>query len=99
MLDAYVDRKIADLDQLVVDPPADCKSENIAKFPTYSRCKESGIFSIEANQVRIPLLVLLVMDRFIHLLPHKALQTPFDLNWGLLEVVGMGSLYLRLLSI
>jgi len=99
MLDACVDRIIPSLSSYVVAHPHDDSINRLKdRFPTYQKCVESGIFVIKDKVVRIPLIPLLVMDRIVNVLPHKSLKSPFDPNWGGLEVIGMAAIYLRLLS-
>ena len=99
LLDAYVDRYIPDLSMKVVAPPSDPALEHLKhRYPTYRDCLDSGMFTMRNNVVRIPLMILLVMDQIVNVLPHKSLRSPFDPNWGKLEVVGMTAVYLRLLS-
>lgn len=99
LLDAFVDRKIVDLAIPIVQPFTDPDLKHLQhRFPTYQSCVDSGLFTMTDNIVRIPLIGLLVMDKIVNVLPHKSLNSPFDPNWGTMEVVGMAAIYLRLLS-
>jgi len=83
LLDAYVNRYIDDLTTLIVQPSTDPALQYLEKrYPRYESCVTNGMFAMPDNIVRIPLMVLLVMDRIVNVLPHKSLKSPFDPNWG-----------------
>jgi len=90
MLDALLGSKVAKSDSKV-----GTTFENDDEFPTYDTCVEAGLIDLVNGVVELPLMALLVMNKFVTLIP-PSIQDPFLTDWETLEFIAAFTVYLRL---
>jgi hypothetical protein len=69
--------------------------QNSSVFPTYGKCMEDGLLSLENGVTKMPLMAILYLNQIVKVIPLDVAD-PFLVDWGNLEVVAAVSLHLTL---